>query len=249
MSPAYRFHPEFGFFCPTIGFRRKLRVGLAVLVVGGLVGTGGMFAYRAARDHVTNRAMTLARVDEPSSPVHSTSVTEPTAPATADEKPTEKPSAVDSAKTACEQDTWAYLDGRCVASPKARKTRIARPSNEGRNIAAVPLGRPTLPSANSEPIPVVASGGDRQQASAPPPPPPAQAAAAIATEVAPATAPAPPQAHASAPKKAKKVVRRERDRHYDAVARRDVRPREAQLRDQRNGYGGGGFFPFGFMFR
>ena len=34
MSPAYRFHPEFGYFCPTPGFRYKLRVALLLMVIG-----------------------------------------------------------------------------------------------------------------------------------------------------------------------------------------------------------------------
>ena len=38
--PASRYiHPEFGFFCPTPPFRRRLRVALACLVVAGVGAT------------------------------------------------------------------------------------------------------------------------------------------------------------------------------------------------------------------
>ena len=36
MPASHYIHPEFGFFCPTPRFRRRLRVALACLVVAGI---------------------------------------------------------------------------------------------------------------------------------------------------------------------------------------------------------------------
>jgi hypothetical protein len=36
VSTSHYIHPEFGFFCPTPRFRRRLRVALACLVVAGV---------------------------------------------------------------------------------------------------------------------------------------------------------------------------------------------------------------------
>jgi len=67
MSPAYRFHPEFGYFCPTPGFRYKLRVALLFMAIGGIAGIGGTLVLKAAHHAATDNALTLARVDNPSS--------------------------------------------------------------------------------------------------------------------------------------------------------------------------------------
>jgi len=45
-------HPEFGYFCPTPGLRRVVKVALAFTVIGALAGAGGMAALIA--DHDSN---------------------------------------------------------------------------------------------------------------------------------------------------------------------------------------------------
>jgi hypothetical protein len=50
MSPAHRFHPEFGYFCPAPGLRRKFRIGVACIVIGVLAGASGALVLKAAHD-------------------------------------------------------------------------------------------------------------------------------------------------------------------------------------------------------
>jgi hypothetical protein len=57
---SHYFHPEFGFFCPTPRFRRRLRVALACLVVAG-VGAAVM-----ATADGPKLAAPVTRADEPS---------------------------------------------------------------------------------------------------------------------------------------------------------------------------------------
>jgi hypothetical protein len=45
-------HPEFGYFCPTPGLRRTVKMALAFTVIGALAGAGGMAALIA--DHDSN---------------------------------------------------------------------------------------------------------------------------------------------------------------------------------------------------
>src|SRR5260370_4663640 len=58
---SHYIHPEFGFFCPTPRFRRRLRVALACLVVAG-VGAAVM----ATADRPPKLAPPVTRADEPS---------------------------------------------------------------------------------------------------------------------------------------------------------------------------------------
>src|SRR5205823_4357420 len=51
MRSAY-VHPEFGYFCPSKGLRRIVRVAFAFAVIGALAGAGGVGALIA--DHESN---------------------------------------------------------------------------------------------------------------------------------------------------------------------------------------------------
>ena len=64
MSPAHRFHPEFGYFCPAPSLRRKLRIALACIVIGVLAGASGALVLKAAHDPEPGRLM-VVRTDEP----------------------------------------------------------------------------------------------------------------------------------------------------------------------------------------
>ncbi len=61
MPASHYIHPEFGFFCPTPRFRRRLRVALACLVVAG-VGAAMM----ATADRPPKLAAAITRADEAS---------------------------------------------------------------------------------------------------------------------------------------------------------------------------------------
>ena len=261
MSPAYRFHPEFGYFCPTPGFRYKLRVALLFMAIGGIGGIGGTLVLKAAHPPATDTALTLARVDHPLSGGDAV----PAATADHAEAATtgQRPRPPEGSKAACEDNTWAYLDGKCV-SGRPRKARTARPATGGPLISAIPLGSSSAPARERDAVlvPAPVSGPDRQQQGSVPLEPPASVAAAAPTDPAIAK---PTEQAAAAPKKAQKTARRQskgRDHRVATSSGRDSRARENQssaraYADERSAqrapFGGGGLFggggPFGSLFR
>ena len=155
MSPAHRFHPEFGYFCPAPSLRRKLRIALACIVIGVLAGASGALVLKAAHDPEPGRLM-VVRTDEPAvsaeaapaageavvtPSVVTPAVIRPSMVTSAPERERPRPPEVNG-QAACEQDapasqTWAYLDGKCV-SGRPRKARAARPSASGSAATAAP---------------------------------------------------------------------------------------------------------------
>ena len=61
MSPDFRAHPEFGYFCLSQSFRRKARNALASSVAVGMV-AGALVLW--ARDNPGDDALTIARINE-----------------------------------------------------------------------------------------------------------------------------------------------------------------------------------------
>ena len=61
MSPDFRAHPEFGYFCLSQKFRRKARSVLASSVAVGMV-AGALALW--ARDNPGDDALTIVRVNE-----------------------------------------------------------------------------------------------------------------------------------------------------------------------------------------
>ena len=59
MSPAQRCHPEFGYFCPTPDFRRRLRKISAFTILGAIAFSTGTLMLKAAHDPLIN-PMSLA---------------------------------------------------------------------------------------------------------------------------------------------------------------------------------------------
>jgi hypothetical protein len=141
MSPAYRAHPEFGYFCPSRGFRRKLFATLAVIALAAVACAVVVGGSRDSRDDVSPPAAVNA---ESASAATASAVDQ--APATA-----ARPGPTESPKPVCEGETWTYLDGKCIAG-KAQKPRVA--AIDSPPIAAIPLGRttppPALPAAKAE---------------------------------------------------------------------------------------------------
>ena len=158
MSPAHRFHPEFGYFCPAPSLRRKLRIALACIVIGVLAGASGALVLKAAHDPEPGRLMVVrtdeAAVSAEAAPaageavvtpsVVTPAVIRPSMVTSAPERERPRPPEVNG-QAACEQDapasqTWAYLDGKCV-SGRPRKARAARPPASGSAATAAPPGR------------------------------------------------------------------------------------------------------------
>src|SRR2546426_5662837 len=118
-------HPEFGFFCPTPRFRRRLRVALACLVVAGV---GAALMATADRPKL---AAPVTRADEAS--------LVPRLPIVAHAQTTaDKPSCVGDSRT----------EGNCV-SVKLRKPRMVWVANHRPAIAAVALGHSAAPTTGS----------------------------------------------------------------------------------------------------
>src|SRR5262245_45484690 len=116
-------HPEFGFFCPSPGLRRWLRLAVAVVAVGGLA-VGVM---STGRDSDADSTAAVAAADarvatEPTLPVTFTpvaTVVSRSSAAAGAQAAADKPS--------CLGDT-ASADGKC-ALEKPRKPRMVRVGN------------------------------------------------------------------------------------------------------------------------
>ena len=237
MPASHYIHPEFGFFCPTPRFGRRLRVALACLVVAG-VGAAMMtaadrpkFAAPVTRaDEASIAETTTATSLAPFASVVSRLLIVAGAQTTAD-----KPSCVGESQT----------EGNCV-SVKLRKPRMVWVANNRPAIAAVALGHSAAPTTGSIDAALLAgrtgSQGDPAR--------PGEAAVAAASSTEPQNAVA-----TSKNKKAQKSARGQNHRRdqyrYGAPSWREVRvddwttrgyaPRERDY--QRGAYGRGGFTP------
>jgi hypothetical protein len=131
-------HPEFGFFCPSQGLRRWLRLALATVAVGAI----GLGVMATGRDSDADSAVGVAASDarapaETSLPVTFTPV------ATAVSRSSAAAGAQAAAdKPSCLGDSVS-ADGKC-ALEKPRKPRMVRVGNRPA-IASIPLGRTTAP--------------------------------------------------------------------------------------------------------
>jgi len=259
--PGVSFPSRVWLFLSYPGFRYKLRVALLFMAIGGIAGIGGTLVLKAAHPPATDTALTLARVDHPLSGGDAV----PAATADHAEAATtgQRPRQPEGSKAACEDNTWAYLDGKCV-SGRPRKARTARPATGGPLISAIPLGSSSAPAREraAEPAPAPMSGPDRRQQGSVPSEPPASAAAAAPADPAIAK---PTEQAAAAPKKAQKTARRQSKSRDHRVASsagraghaRDHQPSARAYADERSAqhapFGGGGLFggggPFGSLFR
>jgi hypothetical protein len=218
MSPAYRAHPEFGYLCPSPRLRRKLWMTLAASAVGVLAGAIMLSGAGEPRDDTASLGLPADTASSPPAPALGAE------PTTAASSP---PPA--SAKTACEGQTWTYVDGKCAAG--RQKPRIA--AIDAPAIAAIPLGRTApgsaavsvaKPERAGETAAVAASPRPERtevEAVPPPKPPPATEAAA------PAPAVAEPVAAASSASKERRKPARERawreERRTSRIASADSR--------------------------
>jgi hypothetical protein len=141
VSPAY-LHPEFGLLCPSRSFRRKARLALAFLALLVIVGA---LALKAGHDPDIDGALITMRGDEARSNAETVQTVGQATSMTA-----ERSRALEGSnnKAACEGDPWSYIDGKCSVG-KARRLGGPRAANEGATIAALPLGRSTLPASSA----------------------------------------------------------------------------------------------------
>ncbi|HEY7006817.1 MAG TPA: hypothetical protein VH392_10110 [Sphingomicrobium sp.] len=139
MPPAYRAHPEFGYFCLSRGFRRKLLAALAVIGLGALASAVVVGGSRESRDDASPPA---AEINAASSSASTPSAADQATVTAA------KPGPTESHRPVCEGETWTYIDGKCIAG-KAQKPRIA--AIDSPPIAAIPLGRTAPPPAAQPP--------------------------------------------------------------------------------------------------
>jgi len=235
---SHYIHPEFGFFCPTPRFRRRLRVALACLVVAGI---GAAMMTAADRPKF---AAPVTRADE-------ASIAE-TAPATGlapfaavvrrllivagAQTTADKPSCVGDTRT----------EGNCV-SVKLRKPRRVWVANDRPAIAAVALGRSAAPTTGSIDAALLAA---RTGSQGDDPARPGEAAVAAASSTKPQNAVAKPK-NKKTQKSAGGQNHRRDPYRYGAPSWREVRvddwaargyaPRERDY--QRGAYGRGGFTP------
>ena len=230
MPSTQYLHPEFGYLGSTSRWHRDLKVALVSIFVGAIAGASGLAVLMADRDLKTDGTSTTARVEVPETqPISEpTPTAQPAAqasraslpsteaaPTSADGANTArldtdgksnaaKPEATDPAgsKAACDDSTWSYLDGKCVAQDKPRKR--LRAANDAPAIGRTPVGRSTTPPA------AAASGSDDPQGAASP-------SSAAQAKPADAAAPAPvePSAPSAAPAKKPQKTARNHSRRRD----------------------------------
>ena len=141
MSPDFRAHPEFGYFCLSQSFRRKARKALLSTVAAGVV-AGGLVLW--ARDDPHESALTIVSVNEAPASADTMSTVVRAAPATTAER-LDPPA---SSKATCDGDNWTQVDGKCVVRRTHKPGSLAS-ATEGPQIAAIPAnpGTPPLPVA------------------------------------------------------------------------------------------------------
>jgi hypothetical protein len=235
---SHYIHPEFGFFCPTPRFRRRLRVALGCLVV--VAGLGAAVIARADRPKLP-AAVTRADDASIAETTQATSLAPvaavvPRLPLVADAQTTaDKPSCVGDTRT----------EGNCV-SVKLRKPRMIWVANHRPAIAAVALGRSAAPTTGSidAALPAARTGSQGDEGRS------GEAAVAAASAAEPQNAVATPK-NKEAHKSSRGQNHRRDQNRYGAPSWREVRvddlaargytPRERDY--ERGAYGRGGFTP------
>jgi hypothetical protein len=140
VSPAY-LHPEFGWFCPSLSFRRKARVALVFVSISIIV---GMIALNARHESGRDGTSMTDRGDAARFNAEIETVGQ-TAKVTA-----ERSHQVEGSHSACEGDAQRLIDGKCGVGKAG--PRGPRAANEAATIAALPLGRTTQPASSAAPF-------------------------------------------------------------------------------------------------
>ena len=142
MSPAYRAHPEFGYFCLSRSFRRRALTALAII---GFVAFAGSLVVRSGPKSGDGSASVAAPVREAAIEAEAIPTVKPATSATETRAPAE------TAKSGCAGERWTYLDGKCGGS--RRKLSGLRGAVDVAPIATIPLGHSAPPPAESATTP------------------------------------------------------------------------------------------------
>jgi hypothetical protein len=137
MSPAYRAHPEFGYFWPSRRLRRWGLIALAIIAFGAFAGSQVL----RSNDETADAGAAMM------APIRAAAVEAEAIPTVKPAPPSEVPAPPGAAKSACAGERWTYLDGKCSTS--RRKLPGPRGAVEA-PIATIPLGRSGPPPAESE---------------------------------------------------------------------------------------------------
>ena len=148
MSPAFRAHPEFGYFCLSRSFRRKARNVLLSTVAAGVI-AGGFVLW--TRDDPHEGPQTVVSINE----VPASADTMPTVVRAASAPTAERLDPPAGSKATCDGDNWTQVDGKCVVR-KAHKPGSLASAMEGPQIAA-------LPAAAGKGVAGRSDGGSRQR--------------------------------------------------------------------------------------
>jgi hypothetical protein len=219
-------HPEFGFFCPSPGLRRWLRLALAAVAVGG-IGVGVMATGRDS--DADSAAAAVAAADARAAAETSLPVSFAPIAAVAPRSSAAAGAQVAADKPSCLGDA-ASADGKC-ALEKPRKPRMVRVPGNRPAIASIPLGRTAAPLLGAHDPSTPAAGAGRQAATS---------KTAQATTADAATAGSTEQAQKPATTKKKTAHNRRRDQ-YGYGGWREVRVDDwrgyGQREYSRGGYG------------
>src|SRR6476619_2239116 len=119
MSPDFRAHPEFGYFCLSQKFRRKARNVLASSVAVAVV-AGALVLW--AHDDPGDDALTIARVNAVQANIDTMSTADQATTATTAQR---SGPPVGTKAAACDGDNWTYIDGKCVVRRAQRPGSLA----------------------------------------------------------------------------------------------------------------------------
>jgi hypothetical protein len=138
VSLAYQSHPEFEYFRPLRNFLRKAGIAFALISFAVI---GVALVLRAGHISIADMTLMAARTHEIPSSAQPTSADPTMAITTAKGFRSRETSTA-----SCEQDMWAYLDGKCM-SGRARKVRSPRAATDGS------FGRNALPMPATSQLP------------------------------------------------------------------------------------------------
>ena len=134
MSPAHHFHSEFGYFCPTPRFRRKVQIAVVAIVLCMVAGASAKLALVGEQEPKSGRAFASERPEalsaiadakaaqQPAATAGMTMATPPSVPLGSSSK---EAANADCTGQPSVHQTWAHLDGKCVAGRKTRARRAA----------------------------------------------------------------------------------------------------------------------------
>jgi len=164
LSASYHVHPEFGYLSLSPGLRRLLRLALFCVLFGTIIIIGVLRTDQLSNDKASNLVSPDTTPVGPWPDVAETAGAQITGAAiktfhirlevTPDAaKLSEEHTTAGAIKTTCEDNTWAYLDGKCPAAGKSRWVRM-RAVTDNPVMATVSLGRRAAPPVHVDTPPL-----------------------------------------------------------------------------------------------